>query len=105
MGGGEIAHQLGLLAHPADDAQARAFALHGFDDVFAPASEADNGGIDHDGNVGGVTGSEYKSTVLATLARGQPLDDQIQTVAQPKFMKAQTLTRPSNHHREQASGQ
>ena len=47
LGGGEIAHQIGLLADAADEAQALALALHGFDDVLAPASEADDGGVDH----------------------------------------------------------
>src|SRR5471030_1892582 len=47
LGGREIAHQIGLLADSTDEMQALALALHGFDDVLAPASEANNGGIDH----------------------------------------------------------
>jgi hypothetical protein len=47
LGGREIANQIRLLAHAADDMQALALALHRFDDRLAPASEADNGGVDH----------------------------------------------------------
>ena len=50
---GEIGDQLGLLAHPADEMQALALALHGFDDVLAPASEADHGGVDHEWTASG----------------------------------------------------
>ena len=47
LGGCEIAHELGLLADAADDAQALAFALHGFDDALAPAAKADHRGVNH----------------------------------------------------------
>ena len=43
----EIAHQLRLLADPADKPQALAFALHRLDDIFSPSAKADYGGIDH----------------------------------------------------------
>ena len=47
VGLGEIGNELGLFAHAANKAQALALALHRFDDGFAPASQPDDGGIDH----------------------------------------------------------
>jgi hypothetical protein len=52
LGGGEIADPIGLHADAADEAQALALALRRFDDVLAPASEADNGGVDHGAGLG-----------------------------------------------------
>ena len=51
----KIANQLGLLADPADDAQAPAFALDRLDDIFSPSAKADHGGIDH-GCANGLAG-------------------------------------------------
>ena len=47
LGRREFAHQLGLFADPANEAQALAFALHRLDDVFSPSAKADYGGIYH----------------------------------------------------------
>jgi hypothetical protein len=47
MCGSEPGNLLGLLAHPADEPQTLTLALHGFDDRFAPPSEADNCSIYH----------------------------------------------------------
>src|SRR5262245_2354808 len=47
LGHREFAHQLGLFADSANEAQALAFALHRLDDVFSPAAKADYGGIYH----------------------------------------------------------
>src|SRR5580704_4092639 len=43
----KIGNELGLFAHAANKAQALALALHRFDDGFAPASQPDDGGVDH----------------------------------------------------------
>ena len=45
--GREVAHLVRLLAHAADEAQALALPLRGLDDSLAPASEADDGCVDH----------------------------------------------------------
>ena len=47
VGFGEIGNELGLFAHAANEPQPPILALHRFDDGFAPASEADDGGVDH----------------------------------------------------------
>jgi len=47
LGRREITHQIGLLTDSTDEAQALAFALHRFDDIFSPSAEADYGGVDH----------------------------------------------------------
>src|SRR5262245_291863 len=47
LGGREFAHQFGLLADSANEAQALAFALHRLNDVFSPSAKADYGGIYH----------------------------------------------------------
>src|SRR5262245_31194781 len=47
VAGREIASELRLLAHAADEAQPLALALRSFDDRLAPAPEANNCGIDH----------------------------------------------------------
>ena len=47
VGRRKVADLLGLLAHPADEAQALALALHRRNDALAPASKADNGCVDH----------------------------------------------------------
>ena len=47
LAGCEVRYLLGLLADAADDAQAAALALHGFDDALAPAAKADHGGVNH----------------------------------------------------------
>ena len=44
---GEAAHVVRLLADAVDEAELLALALHGGDQGLAPASEADDGGIDH----------------------------------------------------------
>ncbi|HET9176305.1 MAG TPA: hypothetical protein VFN84_08095, partial [Pseudolabrys sp.] len=47
LGGREFAHQHGLFADSANEAQALAFALHRLDDVFSPSAKTDYGGIYH----------------------------------------------------------
>src|SRR5215475_13580505 len=47
LGRREFAHQLGLFANCANEAQALAFALHRLDDVFSPSAKTDYGGIYH----------------------------------------------------------
>ena len=47
LGRREIAHQFGLLADSANEAQALALALHRLDDVFSPPAKADYSGIYH----------------------------------------------------------
>ena len=43
----EAAHVVRFLADAVDETELLALALHGGDEGFAPASEADDGGIDH----------------------------------------------------------
>jgi hypothetical protein len=47
VSGRKIAHQLGLLADSADEAQAIAFALNSLDDIFSPSAEADHSSVYH----------------------------------------------------------
>ena len=47
MPAGEIACELRLLAHAMDEAQPRAFSLHGSDERLPPAPETDDGCVDH----------------------------------------------------------
>src|SRR5262245_2389113 len=47
LSGRKIAHQLGLLADSADEAQAIAFALNSLDDIFSPSAEADHSSVYH----------------------------------------------------------
>src|SRR4029077_598875 len=55
----KISNQLGLLAEPANDAQAPAFALGCLDDIFSPSAKADHGGIDH-GCANGLAGRKLR---------------------------------------------
>src|ERR1700693_3786041 len=59
---GETAELFGLFADAAREAQALALALHRFDYPLAPASEADNGGVDHCRGLGLAGQTKYVMT-------------------------------------------
>ena len=62
VGLGEIGDELGLFAHAANEPQAFALALHRFDDGFAPASQPDDGCVDHRASaVGGLRKGAHRT--------------------------------------------